>query len=749
MQELKLSNNTAKLHQMFGKKLYASKFSFISEICQNAVDSHRMAKQREPVIVGIKDEGCVFYVKDIGLSFVDREDFVNKVCTILESGKSEDKTNDEDCPMGMHGIGSISVSAYQPVWKYTVITPDKKKFTCVLREIEGKGLTYDISDDIDCDEEKSVLFEVNVQPFGLQTLITAMKEKLAYFKDIMFEFDAFTIKTQPQLLTLNTTFKIFQTDEFQYSTLSNNHEMHISLDQYSYSIRWHLLGISPISVPVGLKFSLADGLVPDITRENLTHTDNYKSLIINKIQKVASWFVAKYNETTEKEHESLQAVISRYKSPKAVTIDKKDFMIDPLIPYTKIAVNQVKFKGVSTEVLARFIARTSEGRSLFKWRYEINNKGNKIDRGNDNYGYSHLTQSNLYLMDKTLLPIQWKYLKEFKPNSGIYSKKKIHLEKGEMSYSYFLSLPSSSTMKKKYKETGVNIWRRDIEEFKILEKAAEKEYFIHCDDIVIPDSLKVKKARVINKKEKISLVDMEGEIGIKYSQPLLKASSEGWNCKFVEKIFKIKDLKKQPHLHIYATEDKRDKLNSIYVLANTKKKKLNSVTPCIITERQQFYIKKLNLHNFMEVDDFFKGKHDVFRKMITSYLISCFKNEYTNIFSNATIITQYLSKSFGADLKELDEYSQKYNWYPGISSTVMASLLEIAKEGKLYDLSIWDKFNNVKKEIDKFDFVYFLASWLGLYTDPIKKEKALEAMMDIAKQRKIRMNWENYKILED
>jgi len=137
--ELKLSNNTAKLHQMFGKKLYANKFSFISEICQNAVDSHRMAGVKDPVIVGINEHN-VFYVKDVGLSFRDKKDFIDKVCTILESGKSSIKTDNEDCPMGEHGIGSISVSAYQPKWKYTIITPAGKKFTCVLKEVEGIGL---------------------------------------------------------------------------------------------------------------------------------------------------------------------------------------------------------------------------------------------------------------------------------------------------------------------------------------------------------------------------------------------------------------------------------------------------------------------------------------------------------------------------------------------------------------------------------------------------------------------------------
>lgn len=98
MAQLKMSTDVAKLHQMFGKKMYSSEFAFISEVCQNAVDSHRMAKEKDPVVVGIKKKdpsqgynsrNLVFYVKDIGLSFTSTEDFDEKVGTLLASGKEE------------------------------------------------------------------------------------------------------------------------------------------------------------------------------------------------------------------------------------------------------------------------------------------------------------------------------------------------------------------------------------------------------------------------------------------------------------------------------------------------------------------------------------------------------------------------------------------------------------------------------------------------------------------------------------
>ncbi len=348
-QELKMSSNTAKLHQMFGKKLYADKYSFISELCQNAVDSHRMAGEKEPVIVGIKSG--IFFVKDIGLSFTDKDDFISKVCTLLESGKSEKKEDNDSCPMGEHGIGSISVSAYRSNWTYTVVTPTGGKFTCTLREIEAKGLTYEMVDLGQVDEPKSVLVEVKVNDYDGPNFVKKIKEKLCYFKDIMFDFGPETIKIHPELLVMNTTFKLFQSDDFQVSTLSSNQDMHISLDQYHYPIRWSVLGIDPIRLNIGLKFSLTDGLKADITRENLYLDDNYKPIILEKIRKVALWFVNKYNEGTKQEFTSIKKMRTEMVQAKTVTINGTKYDISPLQRFSTLIPNSLTFKNVSPDIL--------------------------------------------------------------------------------------------------------------------------------------------------------------------------------------------------------------------------------------------------------------------------------------------------------------------------------------------------------------------------------------------------------------
>ena len=66
MEQLGLKNDVVKLQQILGSKLYSSKYSFISEVCQNATDSMRKAgKHDQPFDLGVDEEGF-FFVRDYG-----------------------------------------------------------------------------------------------------------------------------------------------------------------------------------------------------------------------------------------------------------------------------------------------------------------------------------------------------------------------------------------------------------------------------------------------------------------------------------------------------------------------------------------------------------------------------------------------------------------------------------------------------------------------------------------------------------
>lgn len=703
---------------MFGKKLYSDKYSFISEICQNAVDSHRMSGQKDPVAIGIK--GGKFYVKDTGLSFDSKEDFIEKICTILESGKSEEKTNSEDCAMGMHGIGSISVSAFYPEWKYTVVK-NGRKFVATLKEVEGKGLTYEIGDYEKTKEDKYVLFEVFIST-NIREFIDNMKNKLCYFKDIMFEFDESVLNTDKRLLTLNSEFKIFQTNDFQISTLSKNTQMHICLDQYFYPINWDRLGITPIQLNIGLKFSLADGLLPDITRENLIYTDDYKEIITKKIREVSEWFVKRYNDSLPDELTSIKRYIEEMDTNKFVPIQDTRYCINSLFPHSTIPIKQLKFKDVGMYVLNRFIIHTGRGRYLYKYTGEISNGNAKVSRSN----YHAFTQQEMILVDKSMSTRLSAYIKKEMVGVGLYTKNKISLKRGSYGYVSILGLTSNNK----------KVWRERIKEMQILEESFERDSFTKASEIVIPNTFSTGPKKVIVRKT-------SEEVGIKYAKQMSKWSNE-WDCKFEEKTLRLDRLYNIPFMHVYGNEEDRKKLDMLYRMSGHSKG--NKIAPCMITDRHQSNIKQLNLHNFMHVDDFLAGEHRLLKSTVTSYIINKFITKYNSIFRNKSIIDTYLSSDFAMDMERLEKFRDKYVvGYNTASGAFMDDLVALCLSKKLLDLNIWGTYLKVKDEIDKFDFVeYFVNSGYG--SSSIKSEDALVAMKDLAKYRMIKMDWKHYKI---
>jgi len=763
MQQLKLSNNTAKLHQMFGKRLYSDKYSFVSEICQNAVDSHRMSGQTKPVEVGIYDykneSGYTrykFYVKDIGLSFTDKDDFIKKVCTILESGKTESKTNDENCAMGMHGIGSISVSAFNSEWQYTIITPNKKKFKATLKEQEGVGLTYDLSDYEDTDEEKSVLFEVQLPEYaGISSFINAIKAKLAYFKDILFKFSPKVIQDVPHCLTLNTEFKIFESEDFQYSTLSNNSVLHISIDQYSYHIRWDIIGIQPVNnFPIALKFGLGDGLTPDITRENLIVDDNYKKIILNKIAKVGNWFINKYNESIPDEgFDSIRRYNSFVHGGKSINIPEISnsitFPISDISKSSDVVVKTPKLKGIDRKILENFQNSLENGKYMYTLQYEIGNKGTLIKREGSSWrAFSYNTN---ILMDINLDKKRSAYLKTKYPGAGLYSLKK--LGKNRRYLESYYKIPTKNYAFEHYIKTGKNLYRYYHQQYSLLHEYFMKDNFIKLSDIQIPKDQKptIKKSSVSVRKTKFDPKNLTGEVNLKFSENLLKNSYD-FSCKFVDKIYGIKDLFNIRDFVIYGKSENRNALDRLHRMISYKttwesvsRTPKNNIKICMVSETDFKVLNKLNLHNFMEVKDFTEGRHRFFGKVMTAYLIQRdVLKKYNRIIDKRKTIGNFLSKELYNKIESIIEYTKRYraesylDHYDDKTDKFTQDLLSIFYEKKLRDEIIWQDVKYVLDNIDKVEAVRY-------FSEHALNTPEISIIQDVAKYRKLKLDLEHYK----
>ena len=722
--DLKLSNNTSKLHQMFGPKLYSDRFSFISEMCQNAVDSHRRSKQTEPVTVGLRSisGGYEFYVKDQGSSFTDPEDFVNKICTLLESGKSSEKTNAEDCEMGEHGIGSISASAFSSEWVYDVVTSNKTQFSCKFRWIEGRGLTYEMSDLKPTTKSKEVKFFLNLTHLEINYLINAMTDKLCYFKDIKFEFDKTVMSLDRRLLTLNTTFEIFQSDDFQLSTLSKMNEVHICLDQYKYRIRWDLLGISPINLNIGLRFGLGDGLKADITRENLQVCDDYKEIVLKKIGLVADWMVTKYNSTILDEYTCIKKMHEDMNKPAVVNISTFNFGILYLYKYSSIKLKEHKFKDVSIDTVRTFINKTNVGGNLFRTVAEFKN-GRKTTLYSTPYRQYH---NHNYFMDREPSSKEALYLKNNGNISYLYKNVKLKLTgKGIPTLHSLLGLCSKERMREYYLKTGVNVWREPVKEFRILEESARKAYFINVSDIKIPSDfvLPPKKSRTIRGKEEMSMMKAFGSF---YGHSQFKKS--------VRTKAELKALK---HDIIYGD----DKYKVSYAWGLCEKTSLECV---ILTKSEQKRISKFGLTNFVNVEDFLSGKHPEVTNIATSIVLSKFfeKESWLNPES-INIIKEYVSKDIALDIQELVNHIAKYpvnSFIKDEHNPLLKAFMQAADTLKAYDKDIISKLNLIKEIIPSLDVVKLM----GYYVKSINKDNAIKIIKDVTEMRRVRKEWGSY-----
>lgn len=688
MKDLKLSKDTSKLHSLFGKKLYSNRYSFVAEICQNAVDSHRMSGQTRPVEVGFGTiEGSpAFYIKDWGLSFKDKEDFINKVCTLLESGKSYEKTNDESCPMGMHGIGTISVSAYSDTWHYKIITPSKAAFKATLKEVEGKGLQYEIKDlPPEETEEKSSLFWVPLN-FSLsyvsESLIMLFIERLWYFKDIKFVFDPKMFVACKSLMTLNSDFLIYKGKNFQISTLSKSDTMHIVLDQYYYPIRWDKLKMTPIKLNIGITLSLADGIEADLTRENLVCDEKYVKIIKDKIDLVLNEIVEIHNKDADKEFSTIKEYVDylRY-----------DYMHLKIADKINISLSQDLASRFALQLRCRKIHGIKNNNSVNLWVT----------------GVKDLVFERKKVLHKGI----------FRSNSYFFSSnsKKFYLDVDfpfNKSLSHHLkSLGETCAFFKIYKRS-VFEWIQVIYKGKVqATRKAIKYSIIELKNL--RDDIKLLTEMTINEEmTRVSSVEYSkikvkrtvkiakgGEYSLYLSQPSCRLD------KFIIKRSVVEDsfFKEKPLIYF-----KENQINEYYV---------NSVA-ILFNKILSFAFLKDTQHKIMETNkpegtysmEDFKSDNPHLRKLCSIVTLSQLRASNPHLFLNVEYISSNISKKMGASITCVLTYLHLYD-VSGINAAssginkIIFDLITYAQENNLYDDKIHSEYLFIQSEVHKYDFL--------------------------------------------
>lgn len=730
------------LMQMLSKNLYSDSIgSTIRECASNALDSHRRAGQTKPIIVSFKpgeSQNFEFSVEDFGIG-LDADDVKN---IISKYGKSTKRNSNTE--LGMMGLGFKAPLAYSSSF-YFVCRKDGMERKYMMYEGEDTN-TIDLLYEKKTNEGNGVKVIVPVNYYDKHDFRTKIREQLAYFESVYFDCGDL----------IDNNFSIFRNELFQFSELASESHLHLCLDNVYYPIDFQKLGIkSPILFPVALRFNLTDGLFPTPNRESIRYTKEGKDIILKRISQLADFFVNKYNESVQ-DTDDIEALMDFYSNTdRYVTILKSKYNAGLLTEFTTVKFNEPKLKGINIldmkkihrnreYILAEYNVKYRVDRGKFReckthWDIDMNRYIKS--------GYS--SAKTIYIYNDKISGHKKDYIKSISPTG--WNEQTIIVKKGK---DFKLGNVKASTDYTTYMDIlGLrniprNQWRTAIKEFQSIVQMYKKNW-LDLDAVVVPQSFIDSKKKV---KVKVGTVPgqrrqkLKGEIIGKQASPL-ERDVQGQNCKFVPTTYKLEDAHKLPSLHVYGSQNDKDRLDHLY---GAFKKRTNKIKFIIFSERELANLEKVELHNWIKLDKFMEGINKPFKRIVTAHLIGKLIDQYKPVFGKRDHMAK-ISQDLFVKLETLYQYENSYN--PGYMSgdtekIIFTTLLEVADKNNLFDGDIYPIYQEVKTILDKFPFIKsvfdVMKSWGD--TDPLQ-----QVVVDLLKYNKQRVNLKHYtvKLTED
>lgn len=709
--------------------------SSVREIASNAFDSHKAAGVNDPIIVSLvknSDGNFEFSVQDFGVG-LDDSDVEN---IIKKYGKSTKRNSTNQ--LGAFGLGFKVGLAYSSSF-YFIGRKDGIERKWMMYESDDESNKIDLLYEGPTSERNGVKVIIPVKFQDREAFYYSIEQQLAYFEGVYF------ICTNGWESIKNDEVKIFRSEHFQWSSLSMDNYMHICLGDVYYPIDWDKLGISRINFPIGLRFSLTDGIFPVPNREQLKYTPEAKKIILDKIKEVSTYFVEKYNETI-KEVNNVQAIIDYFNSSaRYVTHPKGSSNLDirPLITYSLTSIKEPEFKGLKYLTTKKIY----ELRDFLLNEYEV-----KHQLRNDRW----TSPTSNY--DKKLRISDHDIKKVFIYNENLSRHKKAYIKEIHTS-AYFVQKENPyklGSIKNKYSSDGYNRytrildlfsypkaqWRERIKEFQYVQSLITNQ-FLDLDKLFIPQEWFENKKAERKKKMAIKGTDkrrpkLEGELGGKVAEPLERYVSNK-NCKFVSKLFEMASAHRQKYTIIYGSQEQEPVFQRLYqVLKSSDRFKL-----VIFSDRELKNVKQFKLHNWISLERFMKGEHKEFKRLVTSYLINKLINEHYSAFS-ANRKMYEISLPIAEKMTDLISYKTKYF---RSDDEIFEDILKVAEEFKLFDYSIYGTYQEIKLFLDKLPFINVMFSHMNTY-DRATDKPLIQITRDLFKYHRKRIDWQHYNVIK-
>ena len=265
------------------KNLYSNPIgSFVRELVSNGVDANRANNSAELVKVNIYKEGNTWYfqVKDEGKGMTP-EHFKEVYMRWFNSDKRD---NNED--IGGFGIGSKSPLSYKETYELTTVADGYEYEYIIVRQSPAPTATLLV--ERPTNKKSGTTVRVEIDEKDLFKLRQECNKQLTYFNNVYVLNEEYYYENNFQIIEADL-FKV-RPDSFPFGN-----EMHIVLGQVAYPINWNFLGISPIYIPVGLKFNIGE-LPVTLSREEINYSDDtVKEILLNKIETVYEDLYRRYS----------------------------------------------------------------------------------------------------------------------------------------------------------------------------------------------------------------------------------------------------------------------------------------------------------------------------------------------------------------------------------------------------------------------------------------------------------------------
>ena len=564
------------------------------------------------------------------------------------------------------------------------------------------------------------------------SFVNKIQEQLAYFESVYFDCDGY----------ISNTYNINRSEHFQYSDLSRDNDMHLCLDNVYYPVDFVKLGIDRINVPVGLRFSLKDGIYPIPNREALRYTPEAKQTILNKIALVADYFIDKYNSQIVNVT-NLNSIFDYYDSKKReMQLGSKMYDIITLMPFATKKISTPVYSGMKYVDLKAVHKYKDSLMNEYTIKYSCRNS--KMSEVTDTIKPKDINGFQYYLFTDKVAGNKREYIKSTLPsNTTFYFVKKTR--------NFVLGNRHSTSPNSYHVLLGLDkqpkhLWRKIIQEFQTLQQ-------IYISQLKDYDAINIPKSWIDDRKKKYARpgtgrrTKLKGQIFGKICAPLERYVNNK-SSKLIPITLDLEHLHKYQGVTVYTSYDEADLLDPLYAITKRFNNHKSSIRYVAFSDREMKLVKTLEIHNLISYNKFMEGTNMPFKRLITAYLIEQLMDEHKYVFNSSTHL-EGVSTELHDKVVKLRQY--RYDFYNNANNSIFQAMLTVAEENKLFDMSIYPLYIEIKDTLTKLSFIdpiikqSAVNGYSSYRSTTFTKEETKAILVDLFKYHKYKVNLDNYK----